>query len=307
MELDPRRLRFLLAVAQTGGVLAAADDLHVTPSAVSQQIARLEKEAGCTLMSRTPHGSVLTAEGLVLAEAAQEIERTLLEATARLDRGDTEFEGSMRIGGFQSFLSVVIAPALPEWKRQMPAVRFAIVEQEREPALRMLKAGELDAVVVEFDAGEEPKALPKGVTELPLLDEPWKLVVPANTLITDVVDLARLDLPWLGVTSGAASAQAIERLRRLARTEHPPVHRYFSTQTALALVAAGEGMALIPMLALQGASMEGLEALDVPGLGTRRIVLRSYSRGKQALSLLTAVAALIGERVRDLPEGIASH
>lgn len=307
MQIDPRRLRFLLAVAQTGGVLAAADELHMTPSAVSQQISRLEREAGCALVARTPQGSALTAEGLVLAEAAQEIERTLLDARTRLERGDSELEGSMRIGGFQSFLSVVIAPALPEWRRQLPGVDFEVVEEDREPVLRMLKAGEVDAVVVEFDAGEEPKALPRGVTELPLLDEPWKLVVPAGTLMSEVADLARLDQPWLGVTPGAASDQAVQRLRRLAGTNQPAVHRYFSTQTALALVAAGEGMALIPSLALHGVAVDGLETLDVPGLGTRRVVLRSYARGKQAQSLFAAVAGLINDRVRALPPGIASH
>src|SRR5688572_21626031 len=109
MELDPRRLRYLLAVARAGGVLAAADDLQMTPSAVSQQIARLEREAGHVLMTRTSQGSALTAEGLVLAEAAQEIERTLLDVRTRLDHGDAELQGAMRIGGFQSFLSVIVA------------------------------------------------------------------------------------------------------------------------------------------------------------------------------------------------------
>lgn len=296
MPIDPRRLRFLLAVAQAGGVLAAADELHMTPSAVSQQITRLEREVGCSLLTRTSQGSALTAEGLVLAEAAQEIERTLAEARARLDHGDSDFRGTMRIGGFQSFLSVVVAPALPGWKRQMPGVRFEVVEAEREPLLRALKAGELEAAIVEFDAGEHPKP-PSGVTEVPLLDEPWKLVVPAGTLLSDIVDVARLDLPWLGVDASAASAQAVQRLRRVAGTERPTIHRYYATQTALALVAAGEGIALIPMLALQGVPLQGVDTLDVPGLGTRRIVMRSYPRGNEAQALVAAVAALISEAV----------
>src|SRR5690348_12625447 len=182
MSIDPRRLRFLLAVARAGGVLAAADVLRMTPSAVSQQIAHLERETGCTLMTRTSQGSALTAEGLVLAEAAQEIERTLLEARTRLDRGGVELQGAVRIGSFQSFLSVVIAPVLSDWKRQLPGVHLELVEGDREVLLRSLKAGELDAAITEFDAGEPPKALPSSVTEIPLIDEPWKLVVPAGTL-----------------------------------------------------------------------------------------------------------------------------
>lgn len=293
MQIDPRRLRFLLAVARSGGVLAAADELHMTPSAVSQQITRLEAESGCELLTRTPQGSALTREGRVLAEAARDIERTLLDATTRLDQGDAELRGVVRIGGFQSFLAVKIIPALPEWKRQLPGVRFEIVEGDRDPLLRSLKAGELDAAIIEFDAGEPQTAPPRGATEVPLLDEPWKLVVPAGTLLSEVMDLGQLNLPWLGVVPGAASAQAVKRLQRLAGTAQSTAHRYYATQTALALVAAGEGMALIPSLALHGMPVHGLDVLDVPGLGARRIVLRSYFRGKQAQGLITAVTALI--------------
>ena len=254
-------------------------------------------------MTRTSQGSALTAEGLVLAEAAQEIERTLLEARTRLDRGGVELQGAVRIGSFQSFLSVVIAPALSDWKRQLPGVHLELVEADREVLLRSLKAGELDAAIIEFDAGEPPKALPSSVTEIPLIDEPWKLVVPAGTLLTDTMELGRLNLPWLGVGPGDASAQALLRLRRVARFDQPTVHRYFATQTALALVAAGEGMALIPMLALHGLPLEGVETLDVPGLGTRRIVLRSHFRGKQAHRLLAPVTTLIRDAVSRIETG----
>jgi DNA-binding transcriptional LysR family regulator len=206
----------------------------------------------------------------------------------------------MRIGAFSSFLSVVVAPALPDWRRQLPGVHFDVVEADREPLLRSLKAGEIDAAIIEFDDGETPKAPPRGVTEVPLLDEPWKLVVPAGPLISDVSDIGKLSLPWLGVEPGAAGAQAVLRLRRLAGMSQPTAHRYSATQTALSLVAAGEGMTLIPLLALHGIPMEGVDTLDVAGLGTRRIVLRSYFRGKQADSLTAAVTTLLRDAASEL-------
>lgn len=297
MDLDPRRLRYLLAVARTGGVLAAADELHMTPSAVSQQITRLEKETDRVLMTRMADGSALTREGHLLAEAALEIERTLSSVRLRLEQGDAEIHGSLRLGGFQSFLSVVVAPALSEWKNALPGVRFEIFESEGTPLMRALKDGELDAAIIELDAGDTPARLAAGMTEVPLLDEPWKLVVPAGTLASDVAELGRLTLPWLGVESSGASARAVKRLRRAVGMDQSTVHRYFATQTALALVAAGEGMALIPLLALHGVPLNGVETLDVPGLGTRRIVLRSYSRGTQFDNLVTAVTGLIHDAV----------
>src|SRR4029079_12880481 len=138
MILDPRRLRFLLAVARYGGVLAAADELQVTASAVSQQLAKLEKETGHALLRRTPTGSLLTPAGLALAEAAEDVERTLAVARSRLEQDDAAVSGTVRIGGFQSFLATVLAPALRDWRDRYPALRFETVEAEEAPLSRAL-------------------------------------------------------------------------------------------------------------------------------------------------------------------------
>jgi DNA-binding transcriptional LysR family regulator len=118
--------------------------------------------------------------------------------------------------------SGLMAPALADWKRQLPGVHFEVVEADQELLLRSLKAGELDTAIIEFDAGEPAKSLPSGVTEIPLIDEPWKLVVPAGTLLTETTDLGRLKLPWLGVGYGDASAQPLLRLRRVAESTNRP-------------------------------------------------------------------------------------
>jgi len=277
MQVDPRRLRFLLAIARAGGVLAAADELRVTPSAVSQQLARLEQEVGRSLVRRTSTGAVLTEAGRDLADAAEEIERTLAAARAKLLESDEDPSGTVRVGAFYSFLSALLLPALPSWRERYPRLRFEIVEDDQDDLLRRLRAGDLDLVILELDAEEPSRALPARVTEIPLLDEPWKVVVPAGTITsTESIDLARLGLPWLGVAPSAAGAQALRRVRRTAGADVPTAHLYTETRTALALVAAGEGVALIPSLALQGVTQDGVETLDAPGLGMRRIVLRRH-------------------------------
>jgi molybdate transport repressor ModE-like protein len=295
MEIDPRRLRFLLAVARYGGVLAAADELAVTASAVSQQIAKLEAESGRPLLRRTPTGSVLTPAGLALAEAAEDVERALAVARSRLEHDDAEVSGTVRIGGFQSFLGTVLAPSLPDWRERYPALRFETVEAEEADLTRALRAGSLDAVVVELDAGASYTP-PRGTTDVPLLDEPWKLVVPSGALLSlDVVDLSRLGLPWLGLDPTAASASAIRRVRRELGGEESSVHTYFSFQNALALVAAGEGVTLFPALALEALPTEGVDALDIPGLGMRRVVLRSLTRSRRGSPTLDTATTLIRE------------
>ncbi|MGN7251773.1 LysR family transcriptional regulator [Arthrobacter sp. SAFR-014] len=297
MDIDPRRLRVLLAVARTGGVLAAADELGISPSAVSQQLNKLEDETGHALVVRTPKGSVLTPAGLAVAEAGEEIERALSVARARME-GGANIAGVVRVGGFTSFVRTVVIPRLPEWRIQYPQLQIRMIEDDFPALMRLLRQRALDAVVIELDstttAGQ--RSLGAGMIEEPLLDEPWKLVVPAGALLTtENIDLGRLPLPWLGVESSAANASVLGRLRESTGAQLETVHQYQDTLTALALVAAGEGVAIVPTLALTGLVQDGVDVLDVPGLGTRRIVLRRFDRRRSASLPVDTVARLLRE------------
>lgn len=296
MDLDPRRLLVLLAVARTGGVLAAADELRLTPSAVSQQLTKLERETGQALVVRTPKGSVLTPAGLAMAEAGEEIERALSVARTRMADG-TNVAGAVRVGGFTSFIRTVVIPRLPEWRKQFPQLQIRIVEDDFPALMRLLRQRQLDAVVIELDSTAATQLPPgAGMIEEPLLDEPWKLVVPSGALFsTDNIDLGRLPLPWLGVDSSAANDAVLGRLRQSTGTPMETVHQYQETLTALALVAAGEGVAIVPTLALAGVVHDGVDILDVPGLGTRRIVLRRFDGRRRSSTPLDTVARLLRE------------
>jgi DNA-binding transcriptional LysR family regulator len=151
--------------------------------------------------------------------------------------------------------------------------------------------------VVELDSTTaEQQSLAAGMIEEPLLDEPWKLVVPSGTLLTtENVDVGRLPLPWLGVEPSAANASVLGRLRHSTGGTVETVHQYQETLTALALVAAGEGAAIVPTLALAGVVQDGVDVLDVPGLGTRRIVLRRFDRRRPTNLPVDTVARLLRE------------
>ncbi|WP_423181368.1 LysR family transcriptional regulator [Arthrobacter sp. NyZ413] len=296
MEMDPRRLLVLLAIARTGGVLAAADELRITPSAVSQQLNKLESEVGHPLVLRTPKGSVLTQAGLSLAEAGEEIERALSVAQARM-QGEARIAGVVRLGGFTSFMRTVVVPRLPEWRRQYPQLQLQIVEDDFPALMRLLRQRQLDAVVVELDSTTgEQHPVSAGMIQEPLLDEPWKLVVPAGSLLTiDNIDLSRLPLPWLGVEQSAANAAVLGRLRHSTGIQIQTIHQYQDTLTALALVAAGEGIAIVPTLALTGIVQDQVDILDVPGLGTRHIALRRFDRRRPTNLPVDTVARLLRE------------
>ncbi|WOF24038.1 LysR family transcriptional regulator [Microbacterium betulae] len=281
MSINPSRLPFLLAIARHGGVLAAAEALHVTPSAVSQQLARLEDEVGRPLVERTPRGTTMTGAGRELVELAENVEREVNEAEQRLVAGDADPRGRVRIGGFQSFFCAVLVPALPRWRNELFHVEVDLREGTRAQLLRSLRAAELDVVVVEYDASEPVPALGSGVHEVPLMDDPWKLVVPAGTVAAgEVVELERLRAPWLGVESSAATLDAVRRVRTSLRGS-TSAHTYGEYATALALVAAGEGVTLLPSLALQGPLPDGVDVVDVPGLGARRLAVRHRSNRRE--------------------------
>lgn len=298
MELDPRKLRILLAVARAGSVLAASQELFITPSAVSQQLTRLEREAGRALVRRTPRGTALTPAGLVVVEAAEEIERAIGIAGDRLRTGDGP-SGTVRIGGVASFLRSLVIPRLAEWRQRYPQLEVEITEGDLDVMTRALRRRELDLAVLEYDSDVESVPLPAGMSEQPLLDEPWKLVVPAGRLVErDLVDLSRVSLPWLGA-AGGAGASALERLRKAAALDATPVHRFYETLTGLSLVAAGQGIAVMPALALRGIVPDNVDVVDLPGLGTRRIVLRRFAKMRSADGPIDALIGLIRESVNE--------
>ncbi|KQX74523.1 LysR family transcriptional regulator [Aeromicrobium sp. Root472D3] len=296
MDVDPKRLGALLAVARNGGVVAAADELRVSPSAISQQLTKLELEVGQALVHRTTRGTTLTSAGLTMAQAAEDIERVMAAALLAVDRPAGP-DGTMRIGAFTSFLRSVLVPSLADWRARFPHIRVGLVEDDLPQLSKLLRRGELDVLVVELDASGDPPDLPPGVIEEPLLDEPWRLVVPAGTVLRDDgIDLDRLAVPWLGVDETSASSAASSRLRRGSGSAPETLHRYYETTTALALVAAGEGMALVPALALGEAVPEGVDVLDLHGLGTRRIVMRSTKKRTND-AMVRAARELIHEAV----------
>ncbi|WP_053387496.1 LysR family transcriptional regulator [Leucobacter japonicus] len=293
MRIAVSRLPFLLQIARSGGVLAAAEALTLTPSAVSQQLARLEAEVGVPLVVRSPRGITLTAAGRELVELAENVEREVNEAALRVGAASELPSGTVRFGAFQSFMSGVLAPALPRWRTELAGVHLEAVEADLPVMLRGLRAASYDIIAIERDESVPPPPLGPGVREVTLLDDPWVLVAPAGTQAAmGVVELDRLRLPWLQIDPGSGVYHASQRVR--ARIENAAIapHQYASHQSALALISAGEGVALLPQLALREFSLSGVETHELPGLGVRHIALR-YRVGRKPDPAVTAAVEFL--------------
>ena len=277
MHVLPQRLSVLLAVHRAGGVVAAADILHITPSAVSQQIRLLERECGARVLDRTPTGAVLTAAGKVLAEAAERIENELTTVRRELaDLDDSIPSGVVRVGSFASAVRALLLPLLASLASTSPELEVIVEEVEERNALSRLRRGELDLVLIERDEHTLPAA-PRGMTDVPLLDESWLVVVPAEQAApSTLTDLARAT--WIDLAPGTAGAFALDRLERQLGTPLTMRHVAYDYDVVLAMVSQGLGCALLPELAVySGLVPDDLSVVRLPGLGVRQLVARHRS------------------------------
>lgn len=291
MPTDPRRLAVLLAVHRAGGVNAAADLLRVTPSAVSQQITRLEAEEGVQVLVRGPRGATLTRAGRILAESAERIEAELVDAHKAIATLGGEVAGRVTIAAFQTAIRAVVGPALAVVSERYPGLELGVEERERAESLRRLRDGDVDIVLMERDEDSDA-TVPRGVRDTVLLEEPWRLVLPPSVAVpTQLADLR--DATWVGSEPGTAAARALGRVAATLGTRIRTRHQYYDFDVALALVAAGQGVAMLPALALQGDVAAGLSIATVPGLGSRRLVARHRATRREPGPAVAAVVDVL--------------
>ena len=245
------RLRALDAVATHGSLARAARALHVTPSGVSQQLAKLEREAGHKLLEPDGRGVRLTHAGRVLAGHAVRVLAQLSDAATDLaDLGD-EILGPLRLGGVGSSLRALLPDVLAALTEAHPRLVPTVVDGEAVDMVPRLLAGELDLVLVEsWDS--RPMRLPEGVAVRTLVVEDVDVALCARHPLAgrEEVDLDELDgAVWSSCPVGTEPYEALVQALR-ARGLEPDV-RYPVTEyaTQLAFVARDLTLALVPRMA----------------------------------------------------------
>ena len=250
MDLDARRLRVLHEVSLRGSVTAAAAVLHVTPSAVSQQLAQLEREAGCDLLERSGRGIVLTPAGVTLAAHAADVVRALDGAQAGLAAARRSIAGTVRVGSFPSAAGALVAPAAAWARRIHPGLDVRIAEVEDGPGMVDLRSTALDVLIVqEYD--HVPWQPLDGIERHRLGADPLHIVTPRSwdRATGRLADLA--DLPWVVSIVDSPCGTATLQACRDAGFEPDIRHRALEFALLLDLVAAELGVALIAGLGLR--------------------------------------------------------
>jgi DNA-binding transcriptional LysR family regulator len=255
MVLELRRLRLLRELNERGTIAAVADALQFTPSAVSQQLAMLERETGVALLERSGRSVRLTDSALVLVEHAEALLARAELAEADLAAASGDVTGRGRIAGFQSVSLRIASPAMQALAREAPRLRCELVEAEPEDALPALARGDIDLALVD-EWQHQPLRIPSGLERQELLRDPVHLVLPARHPLArrhrESVPLRELaDASWATAHPGMAWEEMTQRTcRELGGFEPDIRHRTNDATVSLALVSRGLAVTLLPELAL---------------------------------------------------------
>ena len=273
--------------AARGSIARTADALGYTPSAVSQQLAVLEREAGTPLLDRTARSAGLTDAGRRLAVHAERILAMVEEAEADLSAHAAQPSGRVVVTAFPS-AAVAFAPALARSLRAHPKLSLLLRQSSPAEGLQLVRTGEVEAAIVDdwtgrlsallasppgqtgLDASERAEHGGRGVLSYyHLVRDPLVLVVARGHPAADPdrpVDLRALrNEPWLAAPSGEPSRQAVDRLLAAVGVTPPVPSEFEGLGTVANLVARGLGIAIMPRLAV--------------GAYERRVVVREMPAG----------------------------
>ncbi|TDB37957.1 MAG: LysR family transcriptional regulator [Actinobacteria bacterium] len=277
--LNVHRMSLLREVASRGSIAAAAEALYITPSAVSQQLAVLEREAGVELLERVGRGVRLTHAGKRLVTHTERVLAVLEEAEADLEAVSEGVAGQLRTCAFPTAARALLVPALARIGAENPSLELSMVDLEPEESLPMLKTGDLD-IVLTYGFDRLPERPDPGIERHLLLTEPLYIAVLADDPraqgevgVSDFRDdnwvVGRDGSPFLDVMVRVAGEAGFEARVDLHSNDY---------QVILASVQAGLGVALVPPLAFF-AEYPGVVCLSPTDVQINRRVLAVIRRG----------------------------
>lgn len=291
MTLNPWRLRLLADLATYGTVRAVAQRGNLSPSAVSQQLATLERETRTALLERTGRRVRLTAAGVLLAGRAREILASMDAAEAELRGLADEPAGTVTLAVFQSAVHALAEPAVARLAARHPDVTVVLLELEPHDSMPALRHGDVDVIITTTDfAGAE---LDPAIDLVPIAEDTIVVVLPIDHPLTayEMIDLeCCADQRWTFDVTGSYMSELATRLCREAGFEPSVICRFNNYMIALQHVEKGRSIALLPSLAVDPRYRVTTRPLTPPV--TRRItaaVRRPSTPRPEITAVLTAL------------------
>jgi DNA-binding transcriptional LysR family regulator len=291
--LNLERLRTLDALARHGSVSGAAEGLHVTTSAVSQQMSKLEREVGQQLLAKNGRGVRLTDAGRLLAEHAARILSQVELAQADLEAQRGQVVGELRLSAFPTAARGLFPTALAALRADHPGLRVRSSELEPEAGVAGVIRGDLDLAVV-LDWYNKPMPLPDGLVKAPILDDPADVAMPVGHRLADRAEVDLGDFAhdeWITWGEGEFCHEWLMFTLRSKGVEPHIGHRAAETHTQLGLVAAGLGVCIAPLLG-RHPMPEGVVAVPLRQAVRRHVYVIWRADADRRPSIRAAVAAL---------------
>lgn len=296
--LDARRLLVLRAVVRSGSMTAAATELGYTPSAVSQQVAALEREVATPLLVRHARGVLPTEAGTLLAEHADVVAGRLQRAREEVADLTALRAGRLRLAAFASAGARLLPGAIGVFRRRHPGVRLSLELHEPEDCPALVREGELDlAITFGYVPGDEPDV--EGLTSTWLLDDVVNVALPAGhpaledvgPLATDEIDVSTLrDAAWIRDSGQVCRTQLIEMCAAAGFT---PNIAFDSDDFPMVsgLVESGVGVALVPDLAVHQMGRRVVLRRLRPGVVRRIHALTPHDPSPAAAAMLEVLTS----------------
>ncbi|MEV4412006.1 LysR family transcriptional regulator [Catellatospora sp. NPDC049609] len=284
--LDVRRLRLLRDLARLGTIAAVAQAHTYSPSAVSQQLAALQREAGVPLLERTGRGVTLTPAGTALVRHAETVLAALEAAAATLAAARSGLHGTVRIGAFPTAVRTLLPAALVALGREHPALDLMVTELDPVDMPDALRDRRLDVALL-HDYDLAPATPDPTVESEPLLDETVFLALPGDHPVAGDPIGGVEHSDWIVSAPGTLCHTVALRTCQAAGYQPRVRHHADDFTAVLALVAAGQGVALVPQLgAVQ--PPPGVRLVPLPSRRRTRLAYRRGSAGHPAVAACTA-------------------
>ena len=307
--LDVRRLRLLRELAARRTVTAVAEALSYTPSAVSQQLAALERDAGVRLIERVGRGVQLTEAGRRLVTHADAVIARLEAAEADLASAAGEVSGRVRVASFQTAAHALVIPALGPLEERFPDLHCELVQADAEAALPALRLGDADMVLAE-EYDHAPRPRDPALEHRDLCRDALVFAVPEGHPAAAKETIAFADLrgdEWAGGETGTAWNDMIERACRSLGGYEPDVrHNVDDVRLILSLVAGRGAVGLVPALGLHN-EIEGFVWRPPAEAPLERRIFTAVRRGTAERPALQAVRDALAEQARALGLETASE
>lgn len=266
--INSSRLQVHLEIARLGSIAAAATELGLSSSAVSHQLATLERELGVALVERGPQSLSLTPAGVRLADYAQQVADLMSAAQDEVSAHGRATLGTLRCGFFATSGTELLPRALSVFSESRPGVEVDLVLGQPYEMLPLLERRDLDLVVV-FEYPLEPLHDTASCEVTPLMVDEQRVVLPARHPLAARENLRLCDLsrePWITTRGPDTGPSVLERVATVDGFRPRVRCRSDHYEVTLALVRAGIGVSLVPTLALRDAGGLVVRSLDRPGL-----------------------------------------